>query len=422
MNLQLAKGVRDIPPEEQIVRQRIIETIRNGFESYGFLPLETPVIERYDVLASKYAGGAEILKETFKLTDQGKRQLALRYDLTVPLCRFVGMNPTIKMPFKRYQMGPVFRDGPIKLGRYREFWQVDADIVGARSTAAEAEILSMALRILSNLELDAFIEVNNRKLLDAVLVKAGVENDRLEDFILSVDKLKKIGVEGVKKELEEKGFSTETIDAALAALAVEGTTEEKLSKIEKFVDDKEGIEELREVFESVNDERIVFNPSLARGLAYYTGTVYEAFLKNSEITSSIAAGGRYDRMIGQFLQTKKEYPAVGISFGLEIIADAYKLLGRSEKQSVAKVFIIPINTRKQCREIAEKLRDAGINTDMDIMGRGISKNLQYANSLSIPFVVIAGEDELAENKVTLRDMKTGQQEMLSVEEVIKKLS
>ena len=212
MELDTAKGVRDFPPEEKIVRNKIINKITSIFELYGFSPLETPIIERLDVLSAKYAGGQEILKEVFKLKDQGDRDLCLRYDLTVPLARYIGMNPRIKLPFKRYQYGDVFRDGPIKLGRFREFTQCDIDIIGSKSMLADAQCISVAEMVFSSLKFDITIEVNNRKVLDGILAYAEVPQDFWLPAILSIDKLKKIGKDGVSKELQDKGLDAKTIN------------------------------------------------------------------------------------------------------------------------------------------------------------------------------------------------------------------
>jgi len=204
MTLQLPKGTRDLRPEEAIVRNKIIITLREVFELYGYSPLETPVFERYDVLASKYAGGAEILKETFRFKDQGNRELGLRYDLTVPMCRFVGMNPNIKMPFKRYAIGEVFRDGPVEKARYRQFTQCDVDVVGIKGMTADAEIIALTQRAFKKLGFDVVIKVNNRKLLNDILSNSGVKKDKLDTVILTIDKLDKFGLEAVKKELKLK--------------------------------------------------------------------------------------------------------------------------------------------------------------------------------------------------------------------------
>lgn len=424
MELQTAKGVRDFSPEHKIARDKIVNTLRKVFELYGYNPLETPVIERFDVLSSKYAGGEEILKETFTFRDQGNRELALRYDLTVPMCRFVGMNPNLKMPFKRYQLGDVFRDGPIKLGRYRQFAQCDVDIVGCKEMIADAEILALAERAFRELKLDAYIKVNNRKLLNGILEEAGITENK-EDIILTIDKLEKISIEDVQKELDEKGLDEKTMDKLFSMLRSRKENAELLKELRQKItnaEGREGIAELESLFEYLkqfNVRSVKLDISLARGLSYYTGTVFECFMKKSEIKSSIAAGGRYDRMIGKLLQSTQEYPAVGISFGLDVIADA--MSQKEKKKTVADVFVIPIKAQKECIPILEELRAGGIRAEMDIMGRGISKNLTYANSYAIPFVIIIGEEELKQKKVKLKNMKSGTEELVSVKWAVEKI-
>ena len=203
MAVDVVKGTRDFPPEVMIIRQRIADIVRKVFESYGFNPLETPTFEYYETLASKFAGGSDILKETYKFTDQGQRELALRYDLTVPFSRFIAMNPMLRLPFKRYQIGPVFRDGPIKSGRYREFTQMDVDVVGSSSMLSDAEIIQLTLDVFRKLKIDAIIKINNRKLLDEMMEYSGIPGEKRASVILSIDKLEKIGLEGVRKELEK---------------------------------------------------------------------------------------------------------------------------------------------------------------------------------------------------------------------------
>ena len=415
MELQTAKGVRDFPPEEKILRNQVVDALKNIFERYGFSPLETPIIERYETLAAKYAGGSEILKETFKLKDQGDRQLGLRFDLTVPLARFVGMNPTLKLPFKRYEIGRVFRDGPIKLGRYREFWQCDADIVGSKSMLADAEILSLASDFFKQLKLDVVIKVNNRKLLNGILKEAGIDRYQ-DDIILAIDKLEKIGEKDVKKELADLGLTNEQISNLLKFLKQKDFKKIKITSQEG----QEGLKELEELFSYLKN-KAEFDPSLARGLAYYTGTVFEIFLKKGEIKSALAGGGRWDKMIGSFLETEKEYPAVGIAFGLEPITETLKTKQKEKTKTPTKLFLIPIQTQKETMQIAQEFRKANINTDLDIIGRGISKNLNYANSLSIPYVIFIGEEELKKKKLKLKDMKSGKEEFLTKEQIIKRL-
>lgn len=428
MKLRLLKGTKDFLPNEQITRERIKQTLVKTFKLYGFGPLETPILEFYDILASKYAGGAEILKETYKLKDQGKRELALRYDLTVPFSRVIGMNPNVKFPFKRYEIGKAFRDGPIKTGRLREFTQCDVDTVGVKSMIADAEFIAMAFDVFKKLDIDIYIEVNNRKLLSGILETSGIQKSKINDAILSIDKLKKIGVEGVKKELIEKEIDRKYFDKLIELLTITGSPREILSELSSKINNeigKEGLQELNELFDYLKlmnlEKDVTLSLNLARGLGIYTGTIFEIFSKNKIITSSIAAGGRYDKIIGNFLNETKEYPAVGISFGLDIINEIMKLQRKKDIENAIKAYVIPIKTTNECLKIIKKLRDANIPSDMDLFGRNISKNLNYADKLGIPYAVIVGKNELKDNNLLLREMKTGKQEKLSLDKIIKKL-
>jgi len=425
MELMNARGTKDFGPAEKIMRMKIVDTLRRMFELYGYSPLQTPVIERLDVLTAKYAGGAEILKETFQLKDQGGRELGLRYDLTVPFCRFVGMNPHVKMPFKRYQIGRVFRDGPIKLGRMREFYQCDVDVVGTNNMMADAECIIIAKRVFKELDLDVEIEVSNRKVLNGILKESGIADEKAEDVIITIDKFKKLSEEEIENEFREKGVTAEQMDKLFEIFRFRGNNKEKIDYLKKTLnteEGKQGIEEMEQVLDYCDGERVILNLSLARGLAYYTGTVFEVVMRKSNFRSSLAGGGRYDKMISGLLGTEKEYPAIGISFGLEPIIAMMQKEGKiSEKKTVTKLFVIPIGTARECMQIAEELRDSGIRTEVDIAGRGISKNLNYANALRIPFVAFVGDNEVKEGKIKIKDMQTGEEEMLSVSEVMKKL-
>lgn len=414
MKLQRAKGTRDFSPEEQILRNEIINKIKKKFELSGFSPIETPIIERFDILASKYAGGAEILKETFSFDDQGKRKLALRYDLTVPLCRYVGMNPNLKMPFKRYQIERVYRDGPIKLGRYREFYQCDIDIIGCKNMMAEIQLIEVANNIFKDLNLDIDIRINNRKIMNGIMYDCDIKKENIDKVILSIDKLEKQGKSAVIKELLDKGIEEKSIKKIFKFLDIKDLKNLILINEEG----KEGIIELKELFTTLKNINIStnFDISLARGLSYYTGTVFEIFLKNNDIKSAVAGGGRYDNMIGNFLSSKQIIPAVGISFGLEVISDAFSK--NNLKKNITELFIIPINTKEECLKIAKEFRDNNINTDLDIIGRGISKNLQYANINKIPYVIIIGDDELKQNKLKLKNMESGEEKLLTKKDII----
>jgi histidyl-tRNA synthetase len=410
--MKTAKGVNDIPPSRKILQNQVVDVIRRAFELYGFAPLETPLIERWETLSAKFAAGddSDALREIFSLQDQGKRKLGLRFDLTVPLARYVAMNPNLKMPFKRYEMGPVFRDGPIKTGRTRQFWQCDADVVGNSSMLAEAELLAIFQEVFDKLDLPVVIKVNNRKLLNGILSQVGVKDK--EGAIISIDKLEKIGVAGVCKELtctsQQKDDIFSLIEPGIS-----------LSALKKKITDPEGLEgvkELEELFKYLRKLKVKFkfDVSLARGLAYYTGTVYEVFAKKG-ISCSIGSGGRYDDMIGSYLGGGRIVPAVGISFGLVPIMECLD----NDDVSSTKIFLIPINV--DCLGIAQQLRGMGVNTDV-ASKKGLSKNLQYASALGIPYVAIVGEDEVKKGKILLRNMKNGDEKLVVVEDIIKWLS
>ncbi len=443
----IPRGTRDFLPSEAITRQRLIDKIRTIFEAYGYNPIETPALERLDVLTSKYAGGAEITKEIYKLQDQGERWLGLRYDFTVPLARLYSQNPQLGIPFKRYQINKCWRDGPLKLGRYREFWQCDVDVVGSTSMLADAESLAVTDTVFQELGLDIMIRVNNRKLLQGILEFSGVPIDLRMTSMLSIDKLEKIGVDGVKLELEEKGLPQITIENVMKSLSHKGTNNELLQSLKnKIVNDlaQEGINELEELLlyvDALKINSVQVDISLARGLEIYTGNVFEIFMKDSSLTSSLAGGGRYDKIIGHFsglgksesneTETIQEVPAVGISIGFDTLMDALTIHGKLEPvKTVTKVFVIPIIGKKvdsmksginmlvEAAKVASQLRKAKIPTDIDLLGRSISKNLEYANKNQIEFVILMGPREYSQNKIKLRDMKSGDEELISPEQVL----
>ncbi len=418
MKLQLPKGTQDYQPKDKIIRNEITQTLQETFEEYGFSPLETPIIERYEILAAKFTAGEEsdVMHEVFTFKDQGQRKLGLRYELTFPLARYIGMNPSIKFPFKRYQIGQVFRDGPIKLGRMRQFYQCDVDIVGSKNTLADAEILALTQAAFKKLNLQINIEVNTRKILNGILNYAEIKEKDHEQALIILDKLKKIGASNVKKEL--KAILTPTQIQKIIKLLNKKPSLDTFLKLEQT---KEGALELQELFQYLRKYKVSFNftPTLVRGLSYYTGPIYEVFLKKSKITSSVAGGGRWDNMIKDYLNNKQIYPATGISFGLEPILEEIK--NKDAKETVTQVYIIPIGLKNEAIPILQELRENNIKTDIDLLKRGISKNLDYANKLNIPYVIFLGKQELKQKKVKLRDMKTGKESLLTVKELINKL-
>ncbi|MGH0949948.1 histidine--tRNA ligase [Bacillus mycoides] len=411
VEMKNVKGTKDYLPEEQVLRNKIKRACEDTFERYGCKPLETPTLNMYDLMSYKYGGGDEILKEIYTLKDQGKRDLALRYDLTIPFAKVVAMNPNIRLPFKRYEIGKVFRDGPIKQGRFREFIQCDVDIVGVESVMAEAELMSMAFELFRTLNLEVTIQYNNRKLLNGILQSINIPTELTSDVILSLDKIEKIGIDGVRKDVLERGITVEMADTicntVLSCLKLT-IADFKDTFNNTLVDD--GVEELQKLQQYLLalgiNENTIFNPFLARGLTMYTGTVYEIFLKDGTITSSIGSGGRYDNIIGAFRGDNMNYPTVGISFGLDVI---YTALSQKETiSSTADLFIIPLGTELQCLQIAQQLRSTtSLKVELELAGRKLKRALNYANKENIPYVLIIGEEELSTETVVLRNMKEG---------------
>lgn len=424
--LRNVKGTSDFLPEEQTARRAIARTLEEVFERYGYQPLETPVVCYYDVLAAKYAGGAEILKEVYRLTDQGRRELALRYDLTVPFARVVGMNPQLKMPFKRYEIGKVFRDGPVKAGRSREFVQCDVDVVGVGTLLAEVELLSLAADAFDRLGLPVRIDYNNRKLLAGLTQAAGLPGELAGEVILSLDKIAKIGRAAVADEIAGKGAGRESAEKLLEYLDI--PPGELLGQLErKQVNDllREGMTGLRALesyLAAAGLEGVTqFSPWLARGLEIYTGTVWEVFLSDGTISSSIGAGGRYDKIIGAFLDNGAEYPAVGMSFGLDVIHEVLRLGGKMPFRPPADVYIIPLGTEREILGLASRLRASGVRVELEMTGRKLRKALDYVNKAGVPYAVIVGPDELGRRTAKLRDMAGGREEELTWDELAARL-
>ncbi|CAM5796899.1 MULTISPECIES: histidine--tRNA ligase [Brevibacillus] len=419
--LRNVKGTRDFMPEEQGLRNTIRRTLEEVFASHGCKPLETPMLQHYDLLASKYGGGAEILKEVYRLTDQGERDLALRYDLTVPLAKVVGMNPEMRLPFKRYEIGKVFRDGPVKPGRFREFIQCDVDIIGTTSMLAEAELISMTFEAFARLGLDVYIQVNNRKLLSGLLQVMGIAEEQAADVMLSLDKLEKIGVDGVCDDLRERQIE-EPVIAKIADFLRNG--ERSLDGLANRYDEQlvqEGAAELQELFALLQGAGVAgevrFTPFLARGLSIYTGTVYEIFLKDGRITSSIGSGGRYDKIIGQFLGDGREYPAVGISYGLDVILTALTMGDSPFEARSADVFVIPLGTEAEALGLANLIRKStSLRVEVELMGRRLKKALDYANKERIPYVLIFGENERAAGTVVVKNMISGEERTIRIKD------
>ncbi len=422
--LRNPKGTNDYSPEAQSVRQKIVRILQAVFERYGFQPLETPILCHYDVLASKYGGGAEILKETYRLSDQGKRELGLRYDLTVPFARYIGMNPTLRLPFKRYEIGKVFRDGPVKLGRNREFTQCDVDVVGVSGMLAEAELMAMTVDVFAKLGLEVEIRYNNRKLLAGIIALAGIPSALNGAAILVLDKLEKIGRPGVQAELEERGVPAAAGERLLELIS---RPEADVFTAGQPVPGQpllmEGWSELRQLQAYLSEidqgTPMRFSPSLARGLAVYTGTVWEIFLRDGSISSSVGAGGRYDRIIGTFIGKGGDYPAVGMTFGLDVIYEALMLKDIALVQSPPPVdlLLIPLGTEPEAFGMVSRLRRRGYRVALSLNRPKLKKAFDDANKLRIPLVVVLGENELARGQVKLKRMLDGAEIVISIEQL-----
>jgi len=324
------KGTRDLEPDDMILRDKIIEKIKEIFERYGYLPLITPAFEELSTLTAKGGIGPEAVKQIYSFKDKAERELGLIYDLTVPLVRYITTNPDIKLPFKRYQISRVWRYEDISKGRYREFWQADIDIVGSSSMLADSEIIACAIDAFKNIGFKNFIiRLNNRKILSALIEYAGVDKNKIEDVLRTIDKFDKIGRKGVEEELLNiRKINKVSCDKILELIEIKGKPKDILKKAENIIKDIkigiDGIKELNEIIfylekmEAIDVIKIDF--SLARGLDYYTGPIFEVFIE--ENIGSLAGGGRYDKMIGLF--SKKDIPAVGISLGLDRIVEIVK--------------------------------------------------------------------------------------------------
>ncbi len=409
---QTTRGMRDFLPELARKKQYIEDVCRKVFERYGFQPLETPAVEDFELLSAKGAAVEEIKKEIYYFKDQGDRELGLRFDFTVPLARVVAINPQLTKPFKRYQIGKVWRyDRPGK-GRYREFTQADIDIIGTSSMVADVECLLATIDVFRALGLDFVIKVNNRKLLEDIAIASGVKKEQVVDCFRSIDKLEKIGRDGVIKELDDKKIETKVLEI------IEGNNLEIAEKIVGKT--SEGLKELKELMDLAKGQGIEkylqVELSLARGLEYYTGTVFEVAVKG-ELQLSCGGGGRYDNLIQVYGGQKS--PAVGISYGVERLLEI--LEKKLDSGSKTRVFVAAIseNLQKDALQIVQKIRELGIPAEMDLMGRNISKNLDYANKQGIQFVAILGENELKAGQIKLKDMKSGKETMVKISEIAK---
>ncbi len=426
-------GTMELLPNEQIQFEQMKNKIENTYKKFGFLPLDTPIIELSDVLLAKAGGETE--KQIYRFT-KGDNDLSLRFDLTVPLAKYTAKNyGNLSFPFRRYQIGKVYRGERPQKGRYREFYQCDIDIIGDEKLDIinDAEMPSVIYSIFKELGFENFtICINNRKILNGLFEEIN-QNENAVEILRIIDKIDKIGKEAVIEELEKLQINKDEINKILEFISISGTSDEKIAKLKElnFQNEmyKKGIEEIEAVVKYVRlfgipDNNFKIDLTIARGLDYYTGTVYETFLNDYRELGSVCSGGRYENLAEYY--TNKKLPGVGISIGLTRLF--YKLnelnLIKAKERSVSKVMIIPmIENLEKPVSLATELRNLGINTQVYLDNKKIKAKFKYADKLQIPYVIVIGEDEIAENKVTLKNMQTGEEKKIEFDaiEIIKNI-
>lgn len=442
----IPKGTRDFSPVEMAKRNYIFNTIKEVYALYGFQQIETPAMESLQTLMGKY--GEEGDKLLFRVLNSGDYmsklsdeelqernslrlssricEKGLRYDLTVPFARYVVMHrEELQLPFKRYQIQPVWRADRPQKGRYREFYQCDADVVGSDSLLNEVELMQIVDTVFTRLGVRVQIKINNRKILSGIAEVIG-EPEKIVDITVAIDKLDKIGLESVNAELCADGISDEAIEKLQPIIAMSGSNDDKLKTMSDVLAGSEigmkGVEETRFILDTLKDtldNEIEFDLTLARGLNYYTGAIFEVKALDYAI-GSITGGGRYDNLTGIF--GMPGLSGVGISFGADRIYDVLNGLDLYPKEAVNGTRLLFINFGEKetayCLPVVKACRAAGINTEMYPDKAKMKKQMGYANAKAIPFVVLAGDNEMAENKVTLKNMETGEQKLVTTEELI----
>ncbi len=449
MKPSIPSGTRDFSPKEMVKRNFILDTIRKVYVKYGYEQIETPAMENLSTLEGKY--GEEGDKLLFRILNSGpvldkiaanpttiKRtdvtEKGLRYDLTVPFARFVVMHQNdITFPFKRFQIQPVWRADRPQKGRYREFFQCDADVIGSNSLLNEMELIQIMDEVFHLLQIPVTIKINNRKILSGLAEAIG-EKDKIVAITVAIDKLDKIGVDGVNKEWKEKGVSEKAIQSLQPLISTKGSHLEKISVLKKLVGDteigKKGIEEIEFLFSNtsrLNAATFELDITLARGLNYYTGTIFEVKANTESFSVSIVGGGRYDDLTGIF--GLPNMSGVGISFGVDRIYDVMNELNLFDKlglkSSTTKVLLTHFGDaeRNYCMKLGMRLRNAGINTELypDITKK-IAKQFDYANKKEISYVIVVGGDEMKSGELAFKNMGTGEQQKLSIEKIIELLS
>ena len=424
---KILKGFRDYLPEKMILREKIINTVKEVYEGFGFAPLQTPALEYAETLLGKYGEESDAL--VYRFRDYGGREVGLRFDLTVPLARVIAMYPELPKPFKRYQLAPVWRAEKPQKGRFREFIQLDPDIVGVSSMMADAEIVNLIYETMKALGFSRFvIQINNRKILDGLISSLGIDKSQSPVVFRILDKLEKTSIEEVKKELVEKGFNKESATKLLEFIQIEGSNQETLTQLKKLLSGNpkgiKGVEELESILAylkevGIPEENLKINLSIVRGLDYYTGPVFETIILDLPEVGSVFGGGRYDNLIGMF--SEKEIPAVGVSIGIDrifTVMDTLKMFPVKMAISQILVTVFDKSTEIQSLKLANELRKLGINTEIYLGEGNLAKQFKYANKKGIPFVVVIGPDEIKKNQITIKDLKSGEQKKIKRDNLI----
>ena len=429
--VSIPKGTRDFSSIEMAKRNYIFDTIKSVYQLYGYQQIETPAMEQLSTLMGKY--GEEGDKLLFRIQNSGEKaaqapEKGLRYDLTVPFARYVVMHRNdLQFPFKRYQIQPVWRADRPQKGRYREFYQCDADVVGSDSLLNEVELMQIVDTVFKKFGVRVEIKINNRKILTGIAEMIG-EADKIVDITVAIDKLDKIGMENVKAELMEKGLTEEQCSKLEPVLTLSGSNSEKLAAMREMLSDSEtglkGIDELEFILSKLSkvDCQLSIDLSLARGLNYYTGAIFEVKALDVQI-GSITGGGRYDNLTGIF--GMPGVSGVGISFGADRIFDVLNQLDLYPKETITGTQLLFINfgdkEAEYCLPLLRQLRDSGVRCEIYPDAAKMKKQMGYANAKGIPFVALVGENEMNEGKLTLKNMETGEQMMLTCNEIIDRL-
>jgi histidyl-tRNA synthetase len=408
--VQTVRGMRDFLPEDQILRNEMFNKISKVLENFGFAPWEGPALEYAEVLQKKSVEK----KQIYSFKDQGGRLLVLRPEKTPSLARILATYQILK-PAKLYNIGRSWRYDRPQKGRFREFWQVDLDIIGSASPLADAEVVSAASAVIRELGIDFKIRINSRALMNELLKDCGVSDQNRGAVLRIVDKIENIKADGVRKELLRAKVSEQSVRDILSLLKLRGSWANIKKTIKVCKETEQSITDFLKYMEKFGIKNYIFDLSLVRGLDYYTGLIFE--FDAGEGFGSVAGGGRYDELIGAY--TGQKTPATGLALGFERLYEILKTKVKTKK-STTKVFVIPIGGIDAI-PIVQQLRKAEINTDFDLIGRGISKNLEFASKQEIPYVIFAGKEELKKKKVKLRNMQTGKEQMLSLQQIIKKL-